>query len=159
MDFRIEKKGSFKILGKKSNGGWDDWQQFIQRFDKDLKNGGYYKAPFWQVGAYKFLPAGSYYNGDEQNCPTEVNCIIGAEYNGESLLEGLEIEEFSESIWAIFSVEWDPDNDATGKTYARIISEWFPTSNYKRNESLPHLEVFGIDGKPKCEVWVPVLTK
>lgn len=157
MDFRIVNKDSFKIIGEKSAGGWDDWMRYIERFDSKIES--YYKAPLWQVGAYKNIPTSSFYHGEDKDIPKEVNCIVGAEYNCEPLIDGLEIEEFPDATWAVFDVEYDPENDATGKAYARIISEWFPTSSYKRNENLPHLEVFGIDKQPKNEVWVPVIKK
>lgn len=167
MDFRIENKENFKIIGWKTDhsGGPDDWGSFYGRFGKTFYNAGgkcYYKAPFWQVGAYKFIPEGSYYHGDGVK-PTECYCVIGALYDGEPLADGLMLEEFPAGTWAVFPVVSDPDNDATGRTYVKAVTEWFPLSNYKINFTLPYLEVYGIPTEPGKvhfdEVWVAVLNK
>jgi len=168
MDFRIENKGSFKIIGQKTEGvgGPDDWGKFYERFGPKFENASgksYYKAPFWHVGVYKFIPGGSHYKGESNNFPKEVICIIGALYSGEALADGLTLEEFPAGTWAVFPVVSDTANDATGKTYAKAMTEWFPLSNYTINYSLPYLEVYGIPtetGKVKYdEVWIPVLAK
>ncbi|MCL2461728.1 MAG: AraC family transcriptional regulator [Defluviitaleaceae bacterium] len=158
MDFRIENRDGFRILGQKSRGGWDDWMDFMKVYNDKMLAGGYYKAPFWQVGAYNFIPPGGTSFCD--NC----QCIIGCEYAGEPLVEGLEIETFPAGTWAVFACDWDPENDATGKLYAKVLTEWFPVSSYKRDEKLPYLEIFSGPGMAglkqyKCEVWVPVLQK
>jgi len=168
MDFRIEHKESFKIIGQKTVnwGGPDDWGQFYETFGKTFENAGgksYYKAPFWHVGAYKFLPSGSYGYGEIENKPNEVVCVIGALYDGEPLTDGLILEEFPAVTWAVFPVVSDPANDATGKAYAKAMTEWFPVSNYKRIENLAYLEVYAIPTKEGevhyDEVWIPVLNK
>jgi len=168
MDFRIENKESFKIIGWKTDhaGGPDDWGKFYECFGKTFENAGgksYYKAPLWHVGAYKFIPDGSHFKGESDNNPKEVNCIIGALYDGEPLADDLMLEEFSAGIWAIFPVVSDTENDATGTTYAKAMTEWFPLSNYTINYALPYLEVFGIPAEIEKirydEVWIPVLTK
>ena len=168
MDFRIESKESFKIIGQKTEhaGGPDDWGRFYETFGETFENRNgksYYKAPFWHVGAYKFIPAGSHFKGDESNNPKEVICIIGALYDGEPLADGLILEEFSAGTWAVFPVVSDTENDATGTAYAKAMTEWFPVSNYKINYSLPYLEVYGIptvEGNVRYdEVWIPVLPK
>ena len=167
MDFRIENKESFKIIGQKSEwGGPGDWERFYQTFGSIFENAGkksYYKAPFWHVGAYKFTPEGSYFHDEVKNNPTGCSCIIGALYDGEPLEDGLSLEEFPATTWAVFKVVSDPANNATGKTYDKAMTEWFPVSNYKRYDNLPYLEVYAIpteEGKVRYdEVWIPVLSK
>jgi len=173
MDFRIENKESFKIIGQKTEhaGGPDDWGCFYETFGEIFENAGgksYYKAPFWHVGAYKFIPAGShfkpeYHAGGISNNPKEVICVIGALYDGEPLADGLILEEFPAGTWAVFPIASDTANDATGRAYAKAMTEWFPLSNYKINYDLPYLEVYAIPTKPGevhyDEVWIPVLSK
>jgi len=169
MDFRIENKESFKIIGQKANnwGGPGDWERFYEKFGAMFENVGgksYYKAPFWSVGAYKFLPEGSlFFQGDEKNRPQDVYCVIGALYDGEPLTDGLMLEEFPAGTWAVFRVVSDTEDNATGKEYEKAITEWFPLSNYKINYDLPYLEVFGIPTEPGevhyDEVWIPVVSK
>ena len=161
MDFRIEQKESFKIVGWKAEnaGGPDDWGYFHEHYGDKIT----YKAPLWSVGAYKFTPDGSHFKGEETNFPAKVDCVIGALYGGEPLADGLTLEEFTASTWAVFPIVSDPDNDATGAAYAKAMTEWFPLSNYKINFALPYLEVYGIpteQGKIRFdEVWIPVLNK
>lgn len=166
MDFQIVSRESFKIIGYKCSGGWNDWIYFSEHYDNQLRNNymkkSYYKAPFWQVGAYMFNP----FDGVSKNdAPESVyQCIIGAELTDEQLISGMDVEEFPATTWAVFAVEYDPHNDETGKVYAKVVSEWFPVSNYIRNQNMPYLEVYSIPGeaepkKHKCEIWVPVLNK
>ena len=168
MDFRIENKESFKIIGQRTEGvgGPDNWGRFYETFGKIFDNAGgksYYKAPLWHVGAYKFIPAGSHFKGTDSDKPKEVICTIGALYDGEQLSDGLMLEEFPASVWAVFPVVSDTDNDATGTHYVRALLEWFPVSNYKINYDLPYLEVYGIPTEPGAvhydEVWIPVINK
>lgn len=166
MDFKIVTKESFKIIGYKCCGEWNDWVYFNEHFDPKLRKSNteksYYKAPFWQVGAYKFNPTSEI--GTYDNCDREYQCIIGAELAEEPILSGMDVEEFPAATWAIFAVEYDPLNDSTGKTYAKVLSEWFPLSNYKREESIPYLEVYSVPGEAdtkqfRCEIWIPVMNK
>jgi len=167
MDFRIESKESFKIIGQKSEwGGPDDWECFYEIYGSMFENVGgksYYKAPLWHVGAYKFTPEGSYFHSEAGNNPTGCSCIIGALYDDEPSADGLVIEEFPAATWAVFKVVSDPANNATGRAYDKAMTEWFPVSNYKRYENLPYLEVYGVPteegGIRYDEVWIPVLSK
>jgi AraC family transcriptional regulator len=160
MDFRIEKKESFKIIGYKSGLDWDEWRKFFDRYHQKLYDGGYYKSPFWQIWAF-ILPLNYDYEPFKEH--PECSAIVGAEYNGEPLIEGLEIEEYPAATWAVFPVVSDTANDATGKTYAKAMTEWLPLSNFTRNENLPFLEVYPTSTAPGevryDEVWVPVLGK
>lgn len=166
MDFKIVSRESFKIIGYKCSGSWNDWEYFSKYYDNQLRNintkKSYYKPPFWQVGAYKFNPSDGVSLIDDQE--SEYQCIIGAELTDENIISGMDVEEFPATSWAVFVVEYDPHNDATGKLYAKVVSEWFPISNYIRNVNIPYLEVFSIPGeadpkKHKCEIWVPVINK
>ena len=63
------------------------------------------------------------------------------------------------SSWAVFAFDWPMDKATASGAYARILTEWFPTSRYKRNEALPHMEIRPIgdncDKRP-WEIWMPV---
>ncbi|MDF2685003.1 MAG: transcriptional regulator, AraC family [Clostridia bacterium] len=156
MDFRIEKKNIFKIIGLKCNGGYDDWCNFDNNIHPQLFNSGveknYFKAPFWYVGAY-WLSRKESYN----------TCIIGAELKDEPIIDGMHIETIPDATWAVFPFTHIPGTDVAGETYTKVLTEWFPLSNYVRDEKAPYLEVYGgsFSGAAKnCfEVWVPVLNK
>jgi len=48
----------------------DSMGYFYEHFGKIFENANgkrYYKAPFREVGAYKFIPAGSHFKGEKSN--------------------------------------------------------------------------------------------
>ena len=146
MNFRIEKKESFKIIGKKCDGGYDKWCDFDKTGVPRLNADGLIKAPFWYVGA-------SYLNRQNNE-----SVIIGALLDGSNFPKDMDIEAVPSAMWAVFPFIFRAGEDAAGETYARVVTEWLPQSNYIRNESVPHLEVYG--HPEKCfEIWLPVLSK
>jgi AraC family transcriptional regulator len=165
MDFRIEKKDAFQIMGlagfvNPEGMEWEGslWWQFIDEpgiYNKRLYDGGsrkYYTAPLWQVGAYDF-----------HSVDGKTNTIIGAEYKGKKPdIEGMSIKNIPAATWAVFSIKGATGPEAYGKAFTRILTEWFPTSGYKRDESVPNLDSYP-DGKINddyiWEIWMPVLNK
>ena len=63
----------------------------------------------------------------------------------------------------MFSVTSLTGIDYVPKAYAQIMTEWFPTSNYKRDESVPNLEVFPEGDASSVgyswEIWIPIIKK
>ena len=106
----------------------------------------------WQVGAYEF-----------KSTDGKTKTIVGAEYKGKKP-DGvnLTIETISAATWAVFSI-----NSTTGKkqydeAYTRILTEWFPSSNYKRDEEIRSLDVYPsgtMDENYIWEIWIPVKNK
>lgn len=164
MEFRIEKKECFQIMGLS---GYDTaecgpgdtltplWREFMDRYDARLWNGGdtgsYYTAPFWQVGAYHF---------QSENGKTKA--IIGAQYRG-TKLENMAVETIPAATWAVFSMNSPTGIDYVPAAYTRILTEWLPSSGYSRDVSIPSLEVFppGNAGSADYawEIWMPVLPR
>jgi len=160
MNFRIEEKESFQIMGlsgveaidQKPEG--DDtlpplWREFMDSYNMRLWNNGdsHYLAPLWQVAAYDF---------------DEANTIIGAEYKGRKL-EGMSLKAVPAATWAVFMITSPAGKPYVPEAWTLIITEWFPTSGYKRDESVPSMEVFP-DGDASSkdyqwEIWMPVLKK
>lgn len=161
INFRIEKRESFQIVGLS---GYDEecengehltplWRRFMDEYDFLLWNGGgadnYYTAPFWQVGAY-------WYEAEDGRTKS----IIGAEFKGRKP-EGMTIETIPAATWAVFSVTSSTGIECVPAAYTRIMTEWFPASQYKRDEKVPNLEVFP-EGNTASEdytweLWMPVL--
>jgi hypothetical protein len=52
------------------------------------------------------------------------------------------INEIPAANWAVFTFTNPMTPENVSQAYARILTEWFPTSGYKRNESVPHMEKF-----------------
>ena len=167
MKFRIEKKESFQIMGLAGyfapGEEWNDslWGQFLGErtggsgsFNQALWNKGkpsYYTAPFWQVGAYNF-------HSVDGKTPT----IIGAEYKGTKPdIEGMTMKTIPEAIWAVFTFKGETGAKVS-EAVTRIVTEWFPQSQYVRNENVPMLDSYPggkIDENYAWEIWMPVLKK
>jgi len=164
MVFRIVEKEAFSIIGLKGTStsiaegeaSLDPlWSDFMTSYDKKLWNGGgdksYYQAPFWQVGAYWNKSQGGL-----------TDCIIGAELGDKEKLEGMAIEEVAAATWAVFTIH-SPAGTGHDEAYARIHTEWFPTSQYEHNKGIQNLEVYPAgDGQSedyKWEIWMPVSQK
>ena len=162
MEFRIVEKESFQIMGLSGydQAEWESgdtlsplWREFMDGYNPRLWTGGnsYYTSPFWQVGAYSF--------GEESG---RTKAIIGAEYKG-VLPEGMDLETVPAATWAVFTITSPTGNPYVPEAYARILTEWFPASQYIRDESVPSLEVFpgGNASSPEYqwEIWTPLKRK
>ena len=164
MNFRIEKKESFQILGLS---GYETeecmagdtlsplWREFMDNYNSRLWNGGgcgsYYTAPFWQIAAYDFQSE----NG-------KIKAVIGAEYKGKKP-DDMVVKTIPAATWAVFSITGPTGIDYVPAAYTRIMTEWFPASSYKRDEAVPNLEVFP-EGNAKSqnyiwEIWIPVKSR
>lgn len=125
---------------------------FTRAFKELHGNGGgannYYTAPLWQVAAYSFQAD----NG-------KAKAIIGAEYKGQEVKD-MSVETIPAATWAVFSITSPTGIDYVPAAYSQIMTEWFPTSQYKRNESVPSLEVFPAGNANAMdytwEIWIPV---
>jgi AraC family transcriptional regulator len=169
MNFRIEKTSSFQIMGLagyfEPDQEWKDsiWGQFLGvgdgadgsgTFNQGLWNKGnpsYYTSPFWQVGAYDF-------HSVDGKTPT----IIGAEYKGKKPdIEGMTMKTIPEATWAVFTFKGETGSKV-GEAITRIITEWFPQSQYVRNEDVPMLDSYpdgSIDENYSWYIWMPILDK
>ena len=165
MEFRIEKRDSFQIMGLLENADMDDcepgdilpemWHRFLEQYNPHLWNNGkdsYYSAPLWQVGAYDFHTTK---DGKSES-------IIGAEYKGR-MLEGMALKTVPAATWAVFTITSPSGRPYVPEAWMRIHTEWFPASQYKRDEAAPSMEVFP-DGDASSmdyqwEIWMPVLSK
>jgi len=169
MDFRIEKMDSFKIMGLAGyftpGEEWKDslWGQFLDggdgpdgsgTFNKALWNKGnpsYYTEPFWQVGAT-----------DYHSVDGKTPVIIGAEYKGlKPDIKGITLQNIPDATWAVFAFKGETGSKV-GEAITRIVTEWFPHSQYVRNENIPHLDCY-LDGKIDENytwyIWMPILNK
>ena len=158
MKYRIEKKDGFHIIGLKGRGSaacvagdtcTRMWREFLDRYNGRLLSNSYYKAPFWQVGAYQYESHGG-----------ETECIIGAELRGEPVLDGMAVEFIPAATWVVFSFNTDTGMEPVSEAYARILTEWFPESGYMRDGKTPHLEVYPPGDTAaeeyRWEIWMPV---
>lgn len=163
MKFRIERRECFQIVGLSGYDGECEkgeqltplWRRFMEEYDPLLWNGGgannYYTAPFWQVGAYWF-----------ETDKGRTKSIIGAEFKGRKP-EGMTTETIPAATWAVFSINSSTGIECVPAAYTSIMTEWFPASQYKRDEKVPNLEVFP-QGDTAAEdytweLWMPVMRR
>ena len=108
------------------------WHKFMDEYDKKLWNNGdsFYTYPFWQAAAYQF---------ESQDGLTKT--IIGAEAKNK-VPAGLTVETIPAADWVVFTINSRTGFDNVEKAYARILTEWFPQSQYSRDTSMSHLEMF-----------------
>lgn len=73
------------------------------------------------------------------------------------------IEAIPAATWAIFVITSLTGIDYVPAAYSQIMTEWFPASQYKRDESVPSLEVFPEGNANSAdyvwEIWIPVINK
>lgn len=162
MKFRIEKRQHFQIMGlsgydsvEKVEGMTPLWNKFMAEYNPKLWNNGspnFYTEPFHQVGAYSFASKDG-----------KVKAIIGAEYKGIKPEDiDISVETIPAATWAVFTFFGDTGFDKYDEALTRILTEWFPASQYKRDESIPALDVYPggkIDDDYAWEIWIPVISK
>jgi len=177
MNFRIEKKESFQIMGLSGyvtdefvEVTQDDgkkvlmpplWKEYYEKYYLLCRN--YYSTPFWEVGVSFFNSNDDAYYFNLQN--GSVKTIIGAEYKGKKP-DGanLTIETIPAATWAVFSIHSTTGKDQHNEAYARVLTEWLPASQYKRDQSAPNLDVYPTNKNGQAqgyvwEIWLPVLSK
>lgn len=165
MDYRIEKKDSFKIICKRKKiekpqgyGAAEDispfWRECSENgtFEKLQKYANF--ESFHGILGVCFSDSGS---------STDFPYGIGAEYNGAPLFdEGFEIVEVPAATYAVFVCKGKMP-EAFVKTYKQICTEFFPqNSSYEYGKSL-ELEVYPSadvnNPDYTCEIWIAVNKK
>lgn len=164
MDYRIEKKDAFRLVCKKKQvtkpqgeTATADISAFWRECQKDGTMEQICKyARFDQLNGV----LGVCFSGEMSD--TAFPYGIGAEYNGVPLgSEGLELLEIPAHTYAVFPCRGKmPEVFAT--TYRRIITEFFPQSNYEYANGV-ELEVYpsaDVDNPDyACEIWIEVNEK
>ncbi len=156
MNYRIEKKEAFKIVGIKRNfQGPNDDESAVPKFWNEILVNGVYEELLSisngnPKGVHGFIQVLS-----EEKVDYTIACISDKEPP-----KGLNSYIIPESTWAIFEVN-GPVNEAMADAWKRIFSEWLPTSSYKYAETID-VECFPYQGDKnapnyKFEIWLPVI--
>jgi len=98
---------------------------------------------FYESGADKNLCTDKLYVS-YNNQGGNVSCCIG-----EKSSDGQRIPE---SKWASFTLN-TVDDDVVNEIYCKIIYEWLPSANLKRNENIPTVEVYPYDMSEEGFEW------
>lgn len=159
MNFRIEKKGAFRIVGVKIALQMDIEDNFM-------------KVPmFWQEMIQKgLIPelCALIDGGGSAEILGVSTCMNGEDFDyfiavasGKKTPEGMEEYLVPPATWAVFE-SVGPMPDAIQTLQKQIVTEWLPGSGYEYANA-PDIEVYpdGDQTSPdyRCEVWLPIMKK
>ena len=153
MNYRIEEKGPFTVVGVKErfsniNGLGESVGQMWAKTGSDVIS--------------QILELGNelvgVYSGMYEDNTTDYYIATITEKDAPKTLEKLEIGSFT---WAIFEIT-GPMPNAMTEVWGKIFSEWFPNSGYEHAEA-PELEWYSNGDLSasdyKSEIWIPVKKK
>ena len=158
MNYKIETKDSFRIVGAKKH------------FSMDLEES-FAKVPlFWQETAQAgLLPKlCSLINQPPLGVMGVTTCMNESDFDyyiavatDQPVPDGMREYEVSACTWAVFECI-GPMPNSIQELQKRILSEWLPVSGYEYADA-PEIEVYyeGDQQSPtyQCEVWLPVVKK
>lgn len=158
MNYKIETKDSFRIVGAKKH------------FSMDLEES-FAKVPlFWQETAQAgLLPKlCSLINQPPLGVMGVTTCMNGSDFDyyiavatDQPVPDGMREYEVPACTWAVFECI-GPMPNSIQELQKRILSEWLPVSGYEYADA-PDIEVYPEGDQTaanyKCEVWFPVIKK
>ena len=164
MDYRIEKKDGFQLICRRkqvTKPQGDTATADISAFWSQCNKDGTMEA-ICKYGRFDRLNGvlGVCFSGEMSDAAFPY--AIGAEYSGAPLGdEGLELVDIPAHTYAVFQCK-GPMPEAFKSTYQRIVTEFFPQSNYEYGSGV-ELEVYPSaeveNPNYTCEIWVAVQEK
>lgn len=155
LDYRIEKKESFKVVGKSTPVTTKNGENLkvIPKFWQKLTEDGTVSGLFPKAGDLGIMGICYDFYKNEENFSYMV--AIEGDSREELTPDFLEIPELT---WAIFSGDGELPGSIQ-KLWKQIFNEWFPATDYIHAKG-PEIEVYLGDkensGSQKFEVWIPV---
>lgn len=157
MEYRIEKKPAFQVMGVAKNFSYENANAEVPQF---------WKEAFLQAEERPVL--GMYgVCFDEEMAGNEFRYMIADNYDaGQAETKKLDVQEIKEHTWAVFPCR-GPMPLPLQEVNRRIFSEWLPASSYEIAEgynieyySNPEDFKMGMqDHEYYAEVWIPVKEK
>ena len=161
MNYRIEEKDAFEVFGMElqtnvSQGQcYKDIPDFWYACAKDGRCAALAKAA--GKNPNELLDAGVTYG---HNPNGDMKYMIGCIRHAGANMDGYSVLSIPRQTWAIFSVVWEGEEDNTEmhKTWQRIYSEWFPSSNCEHADCDFDLEFYygDRDSEFGVEIWIPI---
>lgn len=159
MDYRIEKRESFKLITK------------LKKFRNEVisEEGNTEIPDFWKEcgdnGTFDVLKQNSSKHDVYGPCApiskgsTHFDYGIGMEFNGEHVPDGYTLWEVKPTLWSVFKCIGN-DGACIGETWQRIFSEFLPSSEYTMLDDTD-FELYSDDFSSECfcEIWIPVEKK
>ena len=158
MEYKIEEKESFKIIGLKNNVEYETASMEIPKIWTTF----FQKHPFSKIKPKYAV------NFDEAMGNDTFLYMIGDDYEENSIIpEGFEVMEIPKFTWVVFSCI-GPASVKMQEINERIFKEWLPNSNDKKIAAGYNIEMYsdpndykkGVnDEEYYCEIWIPIKKK
>ncbi len=156
MNYKIEKKEAFRIVGVSKN--------YILNVEDNFKE----IPKFWQESAAKIPEIISLMNKPPYGLMGVCTCMDGKSFDyyiavssDREIPEGMQAYTVPEGTWAVFECI-GPMPHALQHMQRRIVTEWLPTSGYEYADA-PDIEVYSEGDNQsedyKTEIWVPIKEK
>ena len=152
MEYRIEKKPAFKVMGVSKNIGYENSYGTVPKFWDEV-----FANPDNKI-------MGQYGLCDDEIKGDQFNYMIADDYCEEvANSEGLEVKEIPEYTWAVFPCRGAMPQ-ALQSVNTEVFNEWLPSSNYEIAAGF-NIEYYSDEKKYKLgaqdpeyysEIWVPV---
>lgn len=162
MNYRIEEKPAFKMVGVSKDFSTVDGQNFVELpkfWEENFSNGKIQRiAQQFNLKENECVHAGLYNFRDGM-----LSYMIGAITENSDIPDEYDVLEVPALTWAIFSADKAKEEERSQCIQAlwkRIFPEWFPTSGYDHADG-PEFEMYYNlgNGKIKDEIWIPVVKK
>lgn len=158
MEYRIEEKGAFKVIGLKGNFKYEKANEDIPKLWKK----------FFMKTAFNKIEPKYAINIDTNMGSDSFDYIIGNDYNTDQKIPShFEVVSIPKYTWAIFSCI-GPSNKKMPEMNEKIFKEWLPNSNDYEIAAGYNIEIYsnpeeyknGInDEEYYSEIWIPVKKK
>lgn len=157
MEYRIEKKPAFKVMGVAKKFSYENANAQVPQFWNEIFMQSEERPVMGMYGVCF----------DEEMAGNEFRYMIADDYNaGQAETKKLDVHEIKEHTWAVFPCR-GPMPLPLQEVNRRIFSEWLPASSYEIAEgynieyySNPEGFKMGIqDHEYYAEVWIPVKDK
>lgn len=158
IDYRIEEKDSFKVIGLKRN---IEYKSANTEVEKQWKK-------FFIKSAFSKIKPKYGINIDESKGNESFDYIIGDDYNAEEKYsKKFEVIEIPKFTWAVFPCK-GPASTSLREINEKIFKEWLPNNtNYEISDGY-NIEMYSDPKKYKkgledknyyCEIWIPITQK
>ncbi|MDA9472249.1 AraC family transcriptional regulator [Enterococcus sp. 5H] len=160
MEFRIEQKNKFNLVGVKQEvpiqfeGKNEAIQKLVQSITEEQKAE---MHKLTDVYPYQVLNASYDFDDGRMNEQGKLTHMIGIATTKENNYSDLQQTEIEEHTWAVFPNQGEFPR-VLQETWGKIYSEWLPTSGYKLVEA-PEISFTKFEGEKTelySEIWIAV---
>ncbi len=157
MDYKIEKKDAFKVLGNRRTFDYETAKTVVPKFWQEHFASGKGKTVCGEFGINIDLKMGH----------DSFEYLIADRYSGGEVPEGFEVREIPSFMWAVFPCR-GPMPTALQDVNTKIFTEWLPSLSEYEFAAGYCVEMYDdptkypkgtADGNYYCEIWIPVKKK